>query len=167
MLSTAVLIDSAGRAVTNPGVLPQAVSELAGVVYTSPLGFGSPQGATSVVRSTPGVQFDRLFYGPCRLYALDLVLLAASTELSSFSIQLFDTLSGPGAGEVPVWSAWFEAGDTSPLVKSLPALPGGLYFANGIWVALSKNATLYADPTLSGFTASTIIAQGLIGDINA
>lgn len=167
MLSTSVLIDSVGRAVTSPGVLPASVSELAGVTFTSPLGLGSPQGAANLARSTPGVQSDLLFSGPCRVYAMDLVLLPSATELSTFAIQLFDSSTAPAAGSVPVWTAWFEASDTAPIVKSLPISPGGMTFSFGVWAALSKNAATYTDPTLSSFTATQIIAQGIIGDLNA
>jgi len=167
MLSNSVLVDSAGRAVVNPGVLPASVSELAGVTFTSQLPIGSPQGAANLVRSTPGVQVDCLYLGTCRVYALEVALVAAATELSNFSIQVFDSATGPGAGELPVWSAWIEAGSTAAIVKALP-IPSalGLYFSAGVWVALSKSATVYADPTLSSFTASTIIAQGIVGDLN-
>lgn len=94
MLSTATLIDHAGRAVTRDGVLPDAVNEANGLVFVSERGTSTGLGAFTQTLSIPA----RVDSGggvvvcdtQCRVRRLDVTLTPDANALVPLFAQVYN-----------------------------------------------------------------------------
>lgn len=108
MLSTSSLIDTQGRVVTRPGVLPDAVSEANGLVFVSEKGTATGLGAfTSTVSveqpaTSAGVV---VVEGQCRVRRLHVTLYPDAARLVPLYAQVFN--GPPGFSTPPDYTIAF------------------------------------------------------------
>lgn len=120
MLSTSVLIDSVGRAVTRDGVLPDAVSEQAGLVFVSEKATASGLGAfASALSIEAEVQGAGVIVcdTQCRVRRLDVTLFPDPTRLVPVYAQVYNGVASYYAP--PDWIVQFFPTSDVPYTKRL------------------------------------------------